>query len=94
MLSSFNEGFPLVLLEAMSYGLDVLVSDIPASHLVKLDSEDYFEKGDDLELSDKTSERLKNPQKRKYQLDEYDWDLVAIRTREVLEEAANCKKNA
>lgn len=87
VLSSLNEGFPLVLLEAMSYNLDVLVSDIPATHLVNLDSEDYFEKGDDTALAQKISERLRNPRKRKYALDEYDWNTVAERTGEVLREA-------
>lgn len=37
----------------MSYGLDVLVSDIPATHLVDLPADDYFGKGDDKELAEK-----------------------------------------
>ncbi len=83
VLSSNNEGFPLVLLEAMSYGLDVLVSDIPASHLVKLESDDYYPCGDNKELAERISQRLKAPQKRSYELTDYDWDVVASETVEV-----------
>lgn len=46
VLSSLNEGFPLVLLEAMGYGLELLVSDIPATHLIELDASCYFRAGD------------------------------------------------
>lgn len=87
VLSSNNEGFPLVLLEAMSYGLDVLVSNIPASHLVKLDKDDYFTRGDDKALSLKITSRLQNPQKRSYELKEYDWDVIALETIKVYKEA-------
>lgn len=77
VLASYNEGFPLVLLEAMKYGLDVLVSDIPATRLVDLDKEDYFKAGDYEQLADKISERLKNIRKRKYDLSKYDWNDIA-----------------
>ncbi len=86
VLSSNNEGFPLVLLEAMSYGLDVLVSDIPASHLVKLDKDDYFRRGDNMALSAKISERLKEPHKRQYELKNYNWDVVTRETEDVYRE--------
>jgi len=72
-----------VLLEAMSYGLDVLVSDIPASHLVKLDANDYFPRGEYKALSEMISVRLKQPRKRKYELKDYNWNTVAKETVEV-----------
>lgn len=83
VLASNNEGFPLVLLEAMSYKLDVIVSDIPASHLVKLEENDYFPRGDEEALSKKISQKLQAPMKREYDLSEYNWQVVADKTTEI-----------
>lgn len=80
VLSSLNEGFPLVLLEAMSYKLDVLVSDIPACHLVSLDEDDYFPKCDSSILSKKIEERLYKTKKRSYDLNIFQWSNIANET--------------
>ena len=88
VLASNNEGFPLVLLEAMKYGLDVLVSDIPATHLVKLDEDDYFDRGNHEILGQKLSARLKNPKIRQYDLSEYDWNKVAKTMSDIFHEVA------
>ena len=77
ILASNNEGFPLVLLEAMKYGLDVLVSDIPATHLVDLDEDDYFERGNYKMLADKITYRIVNQKQRNYDLTQYDWKHIA-----------------
>lgn len=77
VLASRNEGFPLVLLEAMRYELDILVSDIPATHLVSLNDNDYFKCNDIDMLADKITDRLKAPTSRKYCLDEFDWQKIA-----------------
>lgn len=77
VLSSYNEGFPLVLLEAMSYQLDVLVSDIPATHLIDLKESDYFKPGDVHDLACHLQQKLATPQKRTYNLSAFDWNKIA-----------------
>lgn len=76
VLSSLNEGFPLVLLEAMKYRLDVLVSDIPATHLVNLNEQDYFERGNTENLSLKLQNKIHSHRKRDYQLEKFDWNKI------------------
>ena len=84
VLASENEGFPLVLLEAMQYGRDVLVSDIPGTHLVPLEMDDYFTVGGVAELSEKIMRKLQNPISRVYNLDSYNWNEIADRVRNLL----------
>ncbi len=43
---SYHEGLPIALLEALSYGLPVLISDIPANKEVELPAECFFICGD------------------------------------------------
>ena len=87
VLASNNEGFPLVILEAMSYGLDLLASDIPATHLVDLEPGDYFPRGDAATLSGKIAERLAAPRTRSYDLSQYDWNRIAAATAQVYRKA-------
>ena len=77
VLASENEGFPLVLLEAMSYGRDLVVSDIPATHLVNLLEEDYFCVGDADDLANRIKEKLQFPRLREHDLSEYDWKSIS-----------------
>jgi glycosyltransferase involved in cell wall biosynthesis len=50
VLPSSHEGTSLALLEAMAYGLDIIVSDIPANREIGLEERNYFRTGyvDDL----------------------------------------------
>ena len=84
VMASLNEGFPLVLLEAMSYGLDILASDIPAAHLAEIDRSCYFPAGDWTALA----ERLKTEAvDREYDLSGFDWKTIAARTEKIYREA-------
>ena len=91
VLPSNNEGFPLVLLEAMSYRLDILASDIPATHLVKLENEDFFVRGDYKSLSKKIDKKLIEPMKREYDLSEYDWNRIADYMSDIYDEVTKKK---
>jgi glycosyltransferase involved in cell wall biosynthesis len=53
VLPSSHEGLPIVLLEALSYGLPVLVSDIPSNLEVVDDADRVFRMGNIAELSTK-----------------------------------------
>lgn len=53
VLPSSHEGLPIALLEALSYGLPVLASDIPANLEVCLPTEQYFPLGNIEALADR-----------------------------------------
>ncbi len=77
-LPSSHEGLPIALLEAMSYGVKVVVSDIPANLEVGLLKEDYFHCGDVEELAGKLSAIIEQPlQHVDYDMSKYDWEQIA-----------------
>ncbi|MCL6582145.1 MAG: glycosyltransferase family 4 protein [bacterium] len=96
VLPSHNEGLPLALLEAMSYGLSVLVSDIAAHREIGLDSRRYFRCGDiddlrakmefflDKELPDEEKQKMRRQIEEKY-----NWDKIAEQTIEVYQRVVN-----
>lgn len=77
-LPSSHEGLPIALLEAMSYGVKVVVSDIPANLEVGLPKDDYFHCGNVDELSAKLGKIIDAPlQHVDYDMSKYDWNQIA-----------------
>ena len=90
VLPSSHEGLPISLLEAMSYDLPVIVSDIPANLAIGLDQDSYFPVGNEEKLMEKLNNLIdKKPIKCKYQLDSYQWEKIAKQTIQVYEKNYN-----
>ena len=86
VLTSFNEGQPLTLLEAMSFHLPVVVSDIQANLQINLPSNNYFSVGNEQSLVEKINLQLESQfETIKYDLTQYNWDQVAVQTKEVFQ---------
>ncbi|MCD8387150.1 MAG: glycosyltransferase family 4 protein [Bacteroidales bacterium] len=84
VLPSYHEGLPIALLEAMSYNLDAIVSDIPANKISALDAADFFPVGNVDALAARLKEKLAAPATpRTYNLTPYDWDHIATQTSEL-----------
>lgn len=90
VLPSYYEGLPIVLLEAMSYGLSCIVSDIPANREVALPQERFFRPGDSKQLIEKIN-RFANfefsSQESSRQIafisENFNWDKIAKETLKV-----------
>ena len=91
-MPSYHEGLPIALLEAMSYGLDVAVSSIPANRLDALDNGDFFPAGDVGALSEILKRKLAEPRRRVYDLTPYNWDTIARQTLEVYSDVLKAEK--
>lgn len=92
IMSSFQEGLPIALLEAMSYNLDVLSSDIKPNLEIGLEKNDYFEVGNTKLLSERIISKLENPSTRNFdsKLDEtYNWDIIALSTYQIYTSTEN-----
>ena len=77
-LPSSHEGLPIALLEAMSYGVKVIVSDIPANLEVGLNKNDYFHVGDVDALAEKLKITIEHPLEHIcYDMGKYDWEEIA-----------------
>jgi glycosyltransferase involved in cell wall biosynthesis len=90
VLPSSHEGLPIALLEALSYGLPVLASDISANMEVSLDSSSYFPLGDTAALATRLAQLARTPAneseraaRRSLIAQKYDWDRIAAQTLEV-----------
>lgn len=88
ILPSDVEGMPISLLEAMSYGAQCLVSDIPENTAVTASFAEVFPKGDVNRLADKLTELTKEKyvfpytpaQIAEYITGKYRWDDIVERT--------------
>jgi len=80
VMPSYHEGLPIALLEAMSYNLDVLVSNIPANLEVQLDDSDYFNVGDVENLKYALVKKILNKNERNFIPlinKKYNWDIIS-----------------
>lgn len=85
-LPSSHEGLPIALLEAMSYQLPVLTTNIPANLAVNLDPDCYHNVGDVDTMAKKLEAICNKPLQRiKYDMGKYDWDIIAQQVAEVYE---------
>ncbi|MFA6217704.1 MAG: glycosyltransferase family 4 protein [Candidatus Omnitrophota bacterium] len=96
VLPSYYEGLPIVLLEAMSYGLSCVVSDIHANREVALTNERYFKPGNIEELAKKINEFVNKPLtkeendvQRELIANNYNWDKIAEQTLAVYKSVVN-----
>lgn len=86
IISSYAEGHPIALLEAMSYNIDVLASDIPANLQVGLEKDDYFKVGNEVDLMEKIRHKLSTKSERSFTellTSRYNWDLISSKTNEI-----------
>lgn len=89
VLSSVNEGFPLVLLEAMNYGLPLIASRLPATDIPQIPDGRKFTPADAAALAAKIAEVYNpEPELQAYDLADYDWDAIASQTLEIYRLAA------
>jgi glycosyltransferase involved in cell wall biosynthesis len=98
VLPSSHEGLPIALLEALSYGLPVLVSDIPSNLEVVGDADRVFRMGNIAELSakiralsDLSFSATDREAVRMNCVRRYNWTEIAQKTSAAYEELANSK---
>lgn len=99
VIPSYYEGLPIVLLEAMSYGLSCIASDISANKNVELSENRFFKAGDVKGLAEKIQEYLDKPlceEEKKEQItmiaERYNWDTIANKTANVYKGIMNGKR--
>lgn len=96
VLPSSHEGLPIALLEALSFGLPVIASDIPANTEIGLPSVQYFRLGDTAALADGirrlTMEPIDDAARDRIRgsiAERYNWEAIAQQTLAVYRRAAS-----
>lgn len=90
-IPSYHEGLPIALLEALSYNLDVVASDIPANTEVPIPRECFAKKGDTDDLAHVIEMHLRRSEQEHFENiihEYYDWDKIAEQTAVVYRELA------
>jgi glycosyltransferase involved in cell wall biosynthesis len=94
VLPSSHEGLPIAMLEALSFGLPVIASDIAANLEIGLADSSYFPLGDIGALAARLVHCVALPRSveereatRSHVLKHYDWDAIAVATVEVYKRA-------
>ncbi|MGH8209498.1 MAG: glycosyltransferase family 4 protein [Steroidobacteraceae bacterium] len=97
VLPSSHEGLPIVMLEALSYGLPVIASDIAANLDVGLDAASYFALGDVIVLAERLRWIARLPEnaaawrrRREWVARKFDWDRIAEQTLAVYRRVHSC----
>lgn len=86
VMPSYHEGLPIALLEALSYNLKTVVSNIPPNLEVGLQEEHYFETGNTKDLAEKINQQIHSNIVSDYNSflsEKYNWDIIAQQTLEV-----------
>lgn len=78
--TSFQEGNPLALLDAIGAGVDVLVSDLPGNRELGISEDSMFKCGDSEDFCEKLEKKLSSVEKHTVSpeiLEFYNWDEIA-----------------
>ncbi|WP_279156409.1 glycosyltransferase family 4 protein [Obesumbacterium proteus] len=90
VMPSYHEGLPIALLEAMSYSLPAVISDIPANLEVGLEPDAYFPVGNVAALAEKIASRSNLPTTDyQHYLARYNWDTIAEQTMQIYKNTSN-----
>jgi len=97
VLPSSHEGLPIAILEALSYGLPVVASDIPANLEIGLPTDCYAPLGDVAALAQRLREHARpldataREAQRRWAAEQFSWERSALQTQQVYERVARSR---